>query len=115
MARQVWEERVWEVWTLTPWIPSNLVADPLSRGDRAFMCVLDRVTAAMDFREPYIDRLKVILVKDYLEGSGEGEGLAARLLLLVGGCQVPEHCLETIHCQVGKDVLAGGMLAVAEF
>ena len=54
-------------------------------------------------------------MKDYLEGSGEGEGLAVRLLLFVGGCQVPEHCLETIHCQVGKDVLAGGMLAVAEF
>ena len=75
------------------WLQIHLVG-----GDRAFMCVLDGVTAGMDFREPYIDRLKVILVKDYLEGSGEGEGLAVRLLLLGGGGQVPVHRLETIHC-----------------
>ena len=104
MAPQVWEERVWEVWTLTPWIPSDLVADPISSGGQGFQVRVGqgrggvRVTARMDFSEPFVDRLKVILVKDYLEGSGEGEGLAVRLLLLGGGGQVPVHRLETIHC-----------------
>ena len=37
-------------------------------------------------------------MENCLEGSGEGEGLAVRLLLLGGGGQVPVHLLETVYC-----------------
>ena len=37
-------ERVWQVWTLTPLIPSDLVADPVGAGGQGFhVCVRELV------------------------------------------------------------------------
>ena len=60
----MWEERIWEVWTLTPWIPSNLVIDPLSAGGQGFQVCVGQGRRGV----------QVAAWMDFLWGFGVGEG-----------------------------------------